>query len=719
MATTLQPSLATETRPHSANSIGKLPEESSVLVVGAGGIGCELLKALALCRFRSIGVIDLDTIEVSNLNRQFLFRREHVGQPKATVACDSIRRLCPSIHIEPFHGDVITDPRFDVTFYKQYDLVINALDNVQARQHVNRMCLLCSKPLIDSGSTGYNGQATLILKGRTQCYDCIEKPKQQRTYAVCTIRNTPSQPIHCIVWAKFLYNQLFGDNDDPNNEDVTPDADDPENVNHEEEPTTTTTTTNGHHRVSTRDWIHQEMSEFDPKRVFNKLFFDDINYLTTMKNLWEKRRQPTPIEYEKAFQIKETMSNGQNDSEPSTQPKLNDQRIQSVSGYVQMFSDSINQLKQRSDKQRKLGKLKSTSNNSNRMIFFLLAAANTEPPFLVWDKNDDADLRFVTSSANLRAHIFGIPLTSKFDVKSMAGNIIPAVATTNAIVAGITVLQARKTLSILPRSSSDHTLTSIKELNNVFISTDRKTGAVIQSIQLEEPNPVCVQCSDLEQPVRVRINMSLFTLHSLYERLIREHLKMNKPDVIIADGSGRILISADDDDEDEQMMLKTLDQFKLINGTILLCEEEYDDETNEQLLQHMKIKLMLEHTDTITDKDDYIIVDDQVIGEIRQIKQTLKRKLSAYDDDDDDEDQIEHLDGYQSEMNIVKKTKRLSTAPDEQNHGPMHTSFVMLVEDQVPAQTNGHHQDISTNDLKLNNKKHNQNLDGNVKQIYS
>lgn len=371
MATTLHSALATEHRNHSENLIGKLPEQSSVLVVGAGGIGCELLKALALCRFRSIGVIDLDTIEVSNLNRQFLFRREHVGQPKANVACDSIRRLCPSIHIEPFHGDVLTDSRFDISFYKQYDLVINALDNVQARQHVNRMCLLCSKPLIDSGSTGYNGQATLIFKGRTQCYDCIEKPKQQRTYAVCTIRNTPSQPIHCIVWAKFLYNQFFGDNDDPNNEDVTPDADDPENVANEQEITPTTTTTNGHHhhRVSTRDWIHQEMKEFDPKRVFNKLFFDDIHYLTTMKNLWEKRRQPTPIEYEKAFQIKETT---QNDTEQSTRPKLNDQRIQSINGYVQMFIESLNELKQRSDKQRQLGKWKEIfSSNQNSSSLFV------------------------------------------------------------------------------------------------------------------------------------------------------------------------------------------------------------------------------------------------------------------------------------------------------------------------------------------------------------
>ncbi|CAF1152762.1 unnamed protein product [Adineta steineri] len=125
----------------------------------------------------------------------------------------------------------------------------------------------------------------------------------------------------------------------------------------------------------------------------------------------------------------------------------------------------------------------------------------------------------------------------------MAGNIISAVA-------GIVVLQARKIHSSLSRLSTDHTLTSLKQLTNVFISTNRSTGAVIQSlVLLEEPNPSCIQCSDIEQPVRVRINMSLY---SLYERLIRKHLKMNKSDVIIADDSGRILILADDA-EDEQM----------------------------------------------------------------------------------------------------------------------------------------------------------------------
>ena len=63
---------------------------------------------------------------------------------------------------------------------------------------------------------------------------------------------------------------------------------------------------------------------------------------------------------------------------------------------------------------------------------------------------------------------------------------------------------------------------------------------------------------------------------------------------------------------------------------------------------------------------------------------------------------------------LIKKTKRLSTVHDEHNNGPMHTSFVMLVDDQVPIHTNGHYQDTSENDLKINTKKHKQNNDGKI-----
>lgn len=176
--------------------------ESNILVVGAGGIGCEILKNLALAGFLTVQVIDLDTIDVSNLNRQFLFRPEHVGQPKALVAAEAVKRFNPDLKITAHHGN-IKDPKFGISYFATFNVVLNALDNVDARRHVNRLCLAANVPLIDAGTTGYLGQVMPIFKGKTACYECKPKPTQ-KVYPICTIRSTPDKPVHCIVWAKGL-----------------------------------------------------------------------------------------------------------------------------------------------------------------------------------------------------------------------------------------------------------------------------------------------------------------------------------------------------------------------------------------------------------------------------------------------------------------------------------------------------------------------------------
>ena len=134
-----------------------------VLLVGAGGIGCEVLKNLVMTGFLSIEVIDLDTIDLSNLNRQFLFQKNHIKQPKALVARESALKFNPEANIKAYHASIFDD-QFDLNWFKSFALVLNALDNVAARRHVNMMCLAANVPLVESGTAGYLGQVSIHKK---------------------------------------------------------------------------------------------------------------------------------------------------------------------------------------------------------------------------------------------------------------------------------------------------------------------------------------------------------------------------------------------------------------------------------------------------------------------------------------------------------------------------------------------------------------------------
>ncbi|KAJ3176182.1 hypothetical protein HDU87_005397 [Geranomyces variabilis] len=181
-----------------------------VLVVGAGGLGCELLKDLALTGFTDIHVIDMDTIDISNLNRQFLFRAADLGKPKAEVAADFVMKRVPGCKITPYFGKIQDK---DEEYYSQFTIIICGLDSVEARRWMNATVINMYdeddpetlKPIIDGGTEGFKGQSRIILPHFTACYECsLDMQTKPTTYPMCTIANTPRLPEHCIEWASVL-----------------------------------------------------------------------------------------------------------------------------------------------------------------------------------------------------------------------------------------------------------------------------------------------------------------------------------------------------------------------------------------------------------------------------------------------------------------------------------------------------------------------------------
>ncbi|ELT98683.1 hypothetical protein CAPTEDRAFT_219156 [Capitella teleta] len=499
--------------------------------------------------------IDLDTIDVSNLNRQFLFRKEHVGKSKALVAKESAQAFNPDANIIAHHGNIMV-PEYGVDFFKKFNVVMNALDNRAARNHVNRMCLAADVPLIESGTAGYLGQVDVIKKGKTECYECQPKAAQ-KTFPGCTIRNTPSEPIHCIVWAKHLFNQLFGE-DDPDQE-VSPDTEDPEAAGDAGQSALSAEAekdvAGGIKRKSTRVWS-QEIG-YDPAKLFNKFFRDDVKYLLSMENLWKKRRPPVAQDWNEVCQHSTETS-------LESESGLQDQRIWSMSECALMFGKSISQLK--AD-----------------------LAARGDGGMLVWDKDDEAAMNFVTATANIRAHIYGIVTKSRFEIKSMAGNIIPAIATTNAIIAALIVMEGLKILS-----------GNFEKCRNVFLTRQPNfRKRLLVPCTLNPPNPKCYVCCEKPEVV-VKLNPKHVTVKILEDKILKGGLNMVAPDVEVDDGKGTILISSEEGETDDNHD-KPLATFNIGDGTRLKCDD---------FLQAYEVVITIKEVEKLENEAEFEIVGD-------------------------------------------------------------------------------------------------------------
>lgn len=186
-------------------------------LVGAGAIGCELLKNFAMMGLGGdkqkggcITITDMDLIERSNLNRQFLFRTWDVGKMKASTAAAAVAKMNSDVHIDA-RGDRVgpdTENIYTDEFFEGLDGVANALDNVDARIYMDRRCVYYRKPLLESGTLGTKGNVQVVIPHMTESYSSSQDPPE-KSIPICTLKNFPNAIEHTLQWARDEFEGLF------------------------------------------------------------------------------------------------------------------------------------------------------------------------------------------------------------------------------------------------------------------------------------------------------------------------------------------------------------------------------------------------------------------------------------------------------------------------------------------------------------------------------
>ena len=188
-----------------------------MFLVGAGAIGCEMIKNWAMmgiaCNTAGRGkvhVTDMDQIEKSNLSRQFLFRNTDINCPKSTTAVRAVRVMNPAFNAVAYENKVApeTEELFNDDFFESLDMVCTALDNVEARLFIDQKCLFYHKPMLESGTLGAKGHTQIVAPFKTENYGATRDPPE-KSIPVCTLKHFPNQIDHTLQWARDWFEEVL------------------------------------------------------------------------------------------------------------------------------------------------------------------------------------------------------------------------------------------------------------------------------------------------------------------------------------------------------------------------------------------------------------------------------------------------------------------------------------------------------------------------------